>query len=119
MDSSVKNLGEVEYDNQNCLKYKEKPVRRKIRREVNVLILLYISRSITKKFLIETLLKMMDSSVESLGEVEYDVKIWLRYQEIQILPKNSKWGLRPHATVHELVHNKKFPNWNTFKNDRF
>ena len=75
MDSRVKSLGEVEYDNQNCLKYKEKPVRRKIRREVNVLVLLYINRSITKTFPIETLLKMMDSSVESLGEVEYDVQI--------------------------------------------
>ena len=75
MDSSVKSLGEVEYDFQNCLKHKEKPVRRKIRSEVNVLVLLYISRSITKKYPIETLLEMMDSSVESLGEVEYDVQI--------------------------------------------
>jgi len=75
MDSSVKSLGEVESDKQNCLKHKEKPVRRKIRSEVNVLVLLYISRSITKKFPIETLLEMINSSVESLGEVEYDVQI--------------------------------------------
>ena len=87
LDSSVKSLGEVEYDNQNCLKNKEKPVRRKIRREVNVLVLLYISRSITKKFSIETLLKMMDSSVKSHGEAEYDIQICLRYQEIQVWPK--------------------------------
>ena len=70
MDSSVKSLGKVEYDNQNCIKHKEKPVRRKIRSEVYVLMLLYMNWSITKYFPIETLLKMIDSSVRSPGDVE-------------------------------------------------
>ena len=61
----------------------------------------------------------MDSSVKSHGEVEYDIQIWLRYQKIQILPKNSKGGLGPHATVHKSVYNKKFSNWNPFENDGF
>jgi hypothetical protein len=42
---------------------------------VYLLLPLYINKSITKKFPIETLLEMMDSSVESLGKVEYDVPI--------------------------------------------
>ena len=37
----------------------------------------YIKRSITKKFLIETLWIIIDSSVKSLGEVEYDTQNWL------------------------------------------
>jgi len=43
---------------------------RKTRSEVYVLLLLYINWSITKKFLIETLLEMIDPSVRSPGEVE-------------------------------------------------
>ena len=43
---------------------------RKIRSEVNVLMLLYINRSLTKNFPLETLLEMIDSSVRSPGEVE-------------------------------------------------
>src|SRR4051794_4494377 len=68
MDSSVKSLGEVEYDNQNCLKHQKNPVCRKVRSEVYVLLLLYINRSITKKFPIETLLEMIDSNVKSPGK---------------------------------------------------
>ena len=43
---------------------------RKIRSEVYVLMLLYMNWSITKNFPIETLLKMIDSSVRSPGEAE-------------------------------------------------
>ncbi len=43
----------------------------KIRSVVYVLVLLYMNWSITKYFPIETLLKMIDSSVRSPGEVEY------------------------------------------------
>ena len=42
------------------------------RSEGYLLLPLYVNRSITKKFLIETILEMIDSSVKSLGEVEYD-----------------------------------------------
>ena len=72
IDSSIKNPGGIEYDNQNCLKQEKNPVCRKVRSEVYILLLLYINRSITKKFPIETLLEMMDSNVKNLGKVEYD-----------------------------------------------
>jgi len=62
---------------------------------------------------------MIDSSIKNPGEDEYDKQNWLKRQKNQVLQKNSKWGLRPLATVHKSVHNKKVPNWNTFKNDRF
>ena len=90
INSSVKSIGEVEYDNQNCLKHKEKPVRRKIRSEVNVLVLLYINQSITKKFPIEMLLEMIGSSAKSPGEFEYDYRNSLRHQKTQFWPENSK-----------------------------
>ena len=90
MDSSVKDLGEVEYDNQNSLKHQKNPVRRKVRSEVYVLLLLYINWSITKKFPTEILLKMMDSSVKSLGEIEYDNQNCLKHKEKTSSPKNSK-----------------------------
>ena len=63
---------------------------------------LYIKQSLTKKFPIETLLKMIDSSVKSPEEFEYD------YQKTQVWPENSKWGSPPFATVHKSVHKKKF-----------
>ena len=72
MDSSVKNLGEVEYDKQieyNVKKIKFSP---KSRSEIYLLSVLYIDRSVTKKFPIETILEMIDSSLKNLGEVEYD-----------------------------------------------
>ena len=51
----------------------------------------------------------MDSSIKNPGETEYDKQNWLHRQKNQVLPKNSKWGLRPLATVHKLVPTKKFP----------
>ena len=45
---------------------------RKIRSEVYLFLLLYINRSITKKFPIEILLEMMDSNIGNHEEVEYD-----------------------------------------------
>ena len=54
---------------------KKLPFGRKIRSEVNLLLALYINQSITKKFQTEKLLEMMDSSVRSLGEVEYVISI--------------------------------------------
>ena len=49
---------------------KKPQLSRKTRSEVYLLLPLYINRSITKKFPIETLLKMIDSSVKNLGKVE-------------------------------------------------
>ena len=45
---------------------------RKIRSEIYLFLLLYINRSITKKFPIEILLEMMDSNIGNHEEVEYD-----------------------------------------------
>ncbi len=72
IDSDIKNLGNVEYDNKNCLQIKNSQFRRKIRSEVYLLVPLYINRSITKNFPIKTLLKLIDSSIKNLGDVEYD-----------------------------------------------
>ena len=47
-------------------------VKPKSRSEVYLVLPLYINRSITKIFLIKTILEMIDSSVKSLGVVEYD-----------------------------------------------
>ena len=85
IDSSVENLGEVEYDYQNCIKHKEKPVRRKIRRsDFYVLMLLYMNWSITKYFPIETFFKMIVSSIKNPGEVKYDKQNWLQHQIISV-----------------------------------
>jgi hypothetical protein len=89
-DSSIKNLVEVEYGNQICPQHQKTKIRRKIRSEVYLLLPLYINRFKTKKFLIRTLLEMIDSSVRSLGEVEYDNKNWLQHQKTQVWPNNSK-----------------------------
>ena len=43
-----------------------------------------------KKFLVETFLKMIDSGVKSLGEVEYDKQNCLQHQKIRVWRKNSK-----------------------------
>jgi hypothetical protein len=47
-------------------------------------------RSKTKHFLIEALLEIIDSDVESPGEVEYDKQNWQQYQKSQVWPKSSK-----------------------------
>ena len=72
IDSNVKNTGEVEYDNQNCLQHQKTPVCPKSRSEFYLILTLYINRSVTKKFPIETRLEIIDSSVGSHGEDEYD-----------------------------------------------
>jgi len=54
---------------------KKPQLSRKTRSEVYLLLPLYINRSITKKFLIETIPEMMDSSVKNLGEAEYNKQI--------------------------------------------
>ena len=44
----------------------------------------------TKKFPTKTLLKMIDSSVKTLEEVEYDNRNSLQHQKIQVRQKNFK-----------------------------
>ena len=82
----------------------------KIRSEVYLLLALYINRSVTKKFPIETVLERTDSSIKNLGEVEYDKQNWLQRRKTQAWPKNLKCGSPPIATVHKSIHNKKVPN---------
>ena len=88
IDSSVRSLGEFEYDNQNCLRHQKTPVRPKSLKCDPPLILLY--RSTTKKFPIGTLLEKTDSSIKNLGEVEYDKQNRLKLQNSQAWPKNLK-----------------------------
>ena len=64
----------------------------------------------TKNFPIKTLLEMIDSSVKSLGDVEYDKQNCLQHQEIRVWLKNSKCVLPSIATVHKSVHTKKDSN---------
>ena len=45
---------------------------------------------VTKKFPTKTLLKMIDSSVKNLGEVEYDNQNSLQHRKIQVRQKNLK-----------------------------
>ena len=51
---------------------KKPQLSRKTQSEVYLVLPLYINRSITKKFPIETIPEMIDSSVKSLEKVEYD-----------------------------------------------
>ena len=83
IDSSVKSLEQVEYGTQNCLQHQKIPVRPKSRSEVYLPLALYINRSVTKKFPIKILLKTIDSSVKSLGKVEYDNQNYLERQKTQ------------------------------------
>ena len=81
IDSNVRCHGEVEYDKQNCLRHQKIQVLPKNSKWDLLLLSLYINRSITKKFPIKTLLETIDSSVKSLGEVEYDNQNSLQHQK--------------------------------------
>jgi len=63
---------------------KKQQLGRKISNEGYLLLLLHINRFITKDFPIGTLLEMIDSSVRSLEEVEYDKQNWLQYRETRV-----------------------------------
>ena len=63
---------------------------RKIRSVVYLLLPLYINRSTTKYFPIETIPERTDSSIKNLGKVEYDKQNWSQCQKTQAWPKNLK-----------------------------
>ena len=70
-----------------------------------------VHKSVRKqKFQIETLSKMIDSSVKNLEEVEFDTQNRLQRQKIQAWPNMAKWGLPSIATVRKSIHNKKVPS---------
>ncbi len=71
-DSGIKNLGKVEYDNQIYLWRQKIQVRLKNSNWALPRIATENIRSTTKKFPTKALLKMIDSSIKNLGEVEYD-----------------------------------------------
>jgi hypothetical protein len=110
MDSSTKNLGEVEYEKKYCLQREKIQSGRKIRSDGYLQLPLFKNRSITKKFPIKTFLKMMDSSIENHGKVEYDKQNCLQHQNPSAWPKNLNWGLRPIANIQKSIHYKKVSN---------
>ena len=114
VDSSVKNHGEAEYDIQICLRYQEIQVWPKFRSEVYLFLLLYINRSITKMFLTEKLLEMMDSSVKNLGEVESIISrsvlirkilLWTNFLKNSkfILPLYMNWSITKSFPIETLL----------------
>ena len=64
----------------------------------------------TKKFPTETLLKMIDSSVKNVDELEYDNQNSLQHQKLKFGRNNLNWELPPITTVNKSVHNKKVIN---------
>jgi hypothetical protein len=89
IDCSVRSPREFEYGNQIATDIKKPKSGWKIRSEVYLQLPLYKNwnRSITKKFPIETLLELIDSSARSLGEVEYDNNNWLAQQKTPVRQK--------------------------------
>ena len=110
VDSSVKSHGEAEYDIQISLRYQEIHVWPKFRSEVYLFLLLYINRSITKRFPTEKLLEMMDSSVRNLGEVESIISRSVLIRKFFVMDQFSEKFEVHIATVRKSVHNKKFPS---------
>jgi hypothetical protein len=88
IDSSMKKLGVVKDDKQNWLQHLKNPFDRKVGSEMCVVLPLFINRSITKNFPIETLLERIDSSVRSSGEFEYDKQNCLQHQKTTARSKN-------------------------------
>jgi len=87
---------------------------RKIRSEVNFLLLLYIYRSVTKTFPIKTLFETIGSSVKSLEKVEYGTQNCLQHQKTPVRPKSrSEAYLILHLKKNQPK--QKFPNKNLMK----
>ena len=84
----LETLGKSNMISKTDYSFRKPKFGRKIRSEVYLFMLLYIDGSVTKKFLIETLLKMIDSSVRNLGEVEYDKQNWMQHQKTPVRPKS-------------------------------
>ena len=81
---------------------------RRIRSEVYLFLALYTNRSITKKFSIETLLKTIDSSVRSHGEVEYNKQNCLQHQKTPVRQKSRSEVYLPLALYINWSIPKKF-----------
>ena len=92
IEYSIKNLEEVEYDKQNCLR-----VQKTLARPTIPILFSYHCLTnhrqctknsfLTKKFPIKTLSEMVDSSVKNPGEFEYDKQNRLQVQKTLARPK--------------------------------
>jgi hypothetical protein len=96
IDSSERSLGQVEYDKQNWLQYRETRVRLKIQTEVHLLLLLFINlkQSIPKKFPIKTISERTDSSIKNLGQVESVISKSVLVRNIFVMDQFIKSGNR-------------------------
>ncbi len=81
--------------------FKKRKLDRKIQSEVYILFPPYI----TEKLPIETLSEMIDCSVKSLGEVDYDNENCLRYQKILVRPLVVNHGKVPKISWSRLERN--------------
>jgi hypothetical protein len=88
IDSSIKKLRVDEDDKQNWLQHLKNPFDQKVGSEICLILPLFINRSITKYFPIETLLERIDSSVRSPGKFEYDDQNCLQRKKATARSKN-------------------------------
>ncbi len=84
IDSSVKNLGEIEYDKQNYLRQWQIGIRPQNSQCTCVTVTVSGNLFATKKFPIKILLEMIVSSRKQLGEAEYDKQIHPQYDILQV-----------------------------------
>ena len=111
VDSSVRNPGEVEYDKQNRLQRQKSQAWPKNWCEGHLQLSLFINRSVTKKFPIETLSEMIDSSVRSLGKSNMISRPGYNVKKPKLGRKIwSEDRITFYVTVYKSVHNKKVPN---------
>ena len=107
-DSSIRNLGEVEYDKQSKLQRQKNQARPKKRNEGHLLLSMYINRFITKNFLIEILTEMINSSARSHGEVKYNKQNCLQHQKNPVRLKSRSEVYLPLALYINWFIPKKF-----------
>jgi hypothetical protein len=96
IDSSERSLGEVEYDKQNWLQYRETRVRLKIQTEVHLLLLLFknLKQPIPKNFPIKTISERTHSSIKNLGQVESVISKSVLVRNIFVMDQFIKSGNR-------------------------
>ena len=120
-NSNVKNHGEVEYNKQTVynfrkIKFDELLVSyTQTSQYIYPTVTMYGNPVATKKFLIKTLSKMINSSVKNPAKVEYDKQNCLQYQKTLAWPKSFILFVfsivqLTIALTPKFVFNKKVPN---------
>ena len=85
IDSSIKNLGELEYDKLQC----QRNIISAEKIEVRITHKSTVPKLIHKKtFSAKKLLKTIDSSIKNLGKLEFDTQNYLEQQKIKVSLKN-------------------------------